>query len=235
MQQGAALEIGSGGTASGTTVLGSETVLAGGADSAATVGSGGVQQVYGSASGTIIDSGGIQIVAPGGSASGAVIDGGALDLQAGGVLAGSVAFAGGGTLEIDGATTAATISGFGTGDTIDLTGLAFGPAGSAGLTHGNVLRVSEGGSTVPTVILQLDPAQSFVARDFAGASDGNGGTDVVYRTSTELVSFNGTDGANPHAGLLADAAGDLFGTTRLAGISGTARCSSWSPTVAATR
>jgi uncharacterized repeat protein (TIGR03803 family) len=34
---------------------------------------------------------------------------------------------------------------------------------------------------------------------------------------TTLVSFNGTDGANPYAGLIADAAGDLFGTTLFGG------------------
>ena len=32
-------------------------------------------------------------------------------------------------------------------------------------------------------------------------------------TLTALLSFNGADGANPEAGLIADAAGDLFGTT----------------------
>jgi hypothetical protein len=32
-------------------------------------------------------------------------------------------------------------------------------------------------------------------------------------TPTTLVSFNGTDGAHPYAGLIADAHGDLFGTT----------------------
>ena len=32
-------------------------------------------------------------------------------------------------------------------------------------------------------------------------------------TPTTLVSFNGTNGADPRAGLIADAAGDLFGTT----------------------
>jgi autotransporter passenger strand-loop-strand repeat protein/uncharacterized repeat protein (TIGR03803 family) len=239
-QQGSALEIGSRGTASGTTVRGSETVLAGGADSAATVGSGGVQQVYGSAtgavvasggtqivesggtaSGTVIDSGGIEIVAPDGSASGTVIQGGTLDLQASGVLAGSVAFAGGGTLEIDGTTMpAATISGFGTAGTIDLTGLAFSNAGSAVLTSGDVLQVSEDGQTAA---LQLDPAQSYAGHSFALASDGHGGTDVldpVTPTLTTLVSFDGTDGANPHAGLLADAAGDLFGTTSAGGAGG---------------
>jgi len=60
----------------------------------------------------------------GATASGTVIQpGGTFDLQAGGALSGSVAFAGGGTLQIDGTTmTAATISGFGTGGRIDLTG-----------------------------------------------------------------------------------------------------------------
>ena len=32
-------------------------------------------------------------------------------------------------------------------------------------------------------------------------------------TPTTLVSFNGTDGDDPTAGLIADANGDLFGTT----------------------
>jgi uncharacterized repeat protein (TIGR03803 family) len=35
-----------------------------------------------------------------------------------------------------------------------------------------------------------------------------------------LVSFNGADGANPLAGLIADANGNLFGTTALGGASG---------------
>ena len=38
-------------------------------------------------------------------------------------------------------------------------------------------------------------------------------------TFTMLASFNGTDGANPFAGLIADAAGDLFGTTAEGGTS----------------
>ncbi len=39
-------------------------------------------------------------------------------------------------------------------------------------------------------------------------------------TPTTLVSFNRSDGANPGAGLIADAGGNLFGTTRLGGASG---------------
>jgi uncharacterized repeat protein (TIGR03803 family) len=39
-------------------------------------------------------------------------------------------------------------------------------------------------------------------------------------TPTTLVSFNSTNGANPHCGLMADANGDLFGTTQNGGASG---------------
>ena len=39
-------------------------------------------------------------------------------------------------------------------------------------------------------------------------------------TPTTLVSFNGTNGATPYAGLIADAAGDLFGTTNAGGVDG---------------
>ena len=50
-------------------------------------------------------------------------------------------------------------------------------------------------------------------------------------TPTTLVSFNGTNGASPVGGLIADAHGDLFGTTEFGGANGvshgpsTARCS----------
>ena len=37
--------------------------------------------------------------------------------------------------------------------------------------------------------------------------------------ATVLVSFNGTDGEKPVAGLIADAAGNLFGTTEFGGAS----------------
>jgi uncharacterized repeat protein (TIGR03803 family) len=40
-------------------------------------------------------------------------------------------------------------------------------------------------------------------------------------TATVLVSFNDTDGSAPSGSLLADAAGDLFGTTSLGGANGT--------------
>src|SRR5579864_8808195 len=40
------------------------------------------------------------------------------------------------------------------------------------------------------------------------------------RTLTTLVSFNGANGALPAGGLIADAAGDLFGTTSAGGANG---------------
>ncbi len=74
------------------------------------------------------------------------------------------------------------------------------------------------------------------AGDLFGTTDGGGpfgtfpddGTvyEITYSsgvyasTPTALVDFNGTDGANPQAGLIADAAGDLFGTTWFGGTNG---------------
>jgi uncharacterized repeat protein (TIGR03803 family) len=40
-----------------------------------------------------------------------------------------------------------------------------------------------------------------------------GATEVTQLELTTLVSFNGTNGARPFAGLIADPHGDLFGTT----------------------
>jgi uncharacterized repeat protein (TIGR03803 family) len=45
-------------------------------------------------------------------------------------------------------------------------------------------------------------------------------TNAGYAASTVLVSFNGFNGATPDAGLIADAAGDLFGTTQGGGAGG---------------
>jgi hypothetical protein len=57
--------------------------------------------------------------------------------------------------------------------------------------------------------------------------DGDGGVFEIVKTAsgyastpTTLFSFDGEDGAAPIAGLLADASGDLFGTTQLGGANG---------------
>ncbi len=60
-----------------------------------------------------------------------------------------------------------------------------------------------------------------------GGTSGDGMVFEVVKTTsgyasvpTTLVSFNGTNGANPHCGLMADANGNLFGTTQNGGTSG---------------
>ncbi|MGC2415120.1 MAG: hypothetical protein WA459_20785, partial [Stellaceae bacterium] len=88
---------------------------------------------------------------------------------------------------------AATISGFGTGQTIDLTGIAFASAGSAVLTSGNVLQINEGRQSVT---LNLDPSQSYAGHGFALASDGQGGTAVVDPTTSFTVASEGATTSN---------------------------------------
>lgn len=65
-----------------------------------------------------------------------------------------------------------TITGFGSGDLIDLEGI--GTAAHVALGAGNVLTVS-GGSSTP-VTLQLDPTQDFSNQAFSLVSDNDGGT-----------------------------------------------------------
>jgi hypothetical protein len=78
----------------------------------------------------------------------------------------------------------------------------------------------------PHAVLTAD-----AAGDLFGTTDGGGQyndgtvfeivkTGSVYGAPTTLVSFNGSNGVNPYAGLIADAAGDLFGTTIGGGLYG---------------
>ena len=167
-------------------------MLSGGAASGTAIGFGGMQTVSsgGTDFGTTVGSGGSELVMSGGTAANAVIAGGTLEIADGGKLAGAVDFAGSGTLKIDGAAMpAATVSGFGVGQTIDLTGVAYDGAGSATLAAGNVLQVSEGGQTYS---LALDPTQNYAGHGFALANDGHGGTKIVDPTSSFTVA-NQTD------------------------------------------
>jgi uncharacterized repeat protein (TIGR03803 family) len=87
----------------------------------------------------------------------------------------------------------------------------------------------------------FDRADAFVTNEWTGdagpstvpirgpfnATDRRGGATVTANvastaspTLTTLVSFGGGDGANPRGSLIADAAGDLFGTTRTGGADG---------------
>ena len=76
------------------------------------------------------------------------------------------------------------------------------------------------------VICWLTPPGTCSVQPGSGGANGVGTVFEIARTSngwasmpTVLVSFNVTDGATPD-GLVADAAGDLFGVTNVGGISG---------------
>ncbi len=153
------------------------------------------------------------------------IENGATLELASGAFAGSntVHFDGpGATLQIDGtAMPTATISGFAATDTIDLANESYLSGAQATLLAGNVLQIT--GIGAGTLDLQLDPTQNFAGEMFALASDGGAGTDLTVTTNaptlTTLFSFNGTDGQYPN-GLIANAAGDFFGTTGEGGTNG---------------
>jgi uncharacterized repeat protein (TIGR03803 family) len=111
-----------------------------------------------------------------------------------------------------GTTYAGGVSGYGTVFKLDKTGLT-------------VLHSFTGGADGGTLLGSL-------VRDSAGnlygttESGGAGGLGTVFKldatgTETVLHSFaGGSDGANPHAGLIRDAAGNLYGTTKFGGPSG---------------
>ena len=80
----------------------------------------------------------------------------------------------------------------------------------------------------PLAGLIADAAGDLFGTTQAGGGANNDGTvfEIVKTASgyastpTVLFSFDGTHGASPEAGLIADAAGDLFGTTAAGGANG---------------
>src|SRR5262249_13231988 len=121
VEAGGVLEVDWTGTANGTFVgSGGKEILTG------PVGT----SPAGIANGTIIGSGGQEIV-NGGITSNTTISGGMLELTYGGSAAGAITFAGsGGVLKIDSTTMPTnTISGFASGDALDLAGVTYSSAG----------------------------------------------------------------------------------------------------------
>ena len=137
-----------------------------------------------------IASGAAVVVLAGATAEATVIDaGGVLELGVGGALVAPVSFANGGTLQIDGTDLPSTpISGFAAGaGTIDLANIGFDPAGSAVLTAGNVLQITE---LRQTYSLQLDPAQNF-------AGDVSGGCPAMATPARTLPSARPSSPSRP--------------------------------------
>src|SRR5439155_8247070 len=172
------------GSAVSTTISsgGSETVSSGGSALSTQIKSGGVETVSsgGVASAGTISGGGTETVALGGTTINPVISGSGavLNLLGGAIVSGGIGFAGsGGQLQIAGsAMPSSTISGFIPGDTFDLKSIPFESAGSINLTAGNVLQITEGGTTYN---LHLDPTQNFIGDFFHLVSDGGSGTLVT--------------------------------------------------------
>ncbi len=140
--------------------------------------------------GTVLSDGGTEIVSSGGVASNTVIEGGGtLQLQAGGMASGAITFgAGPGTLEIDDTTMpAATISGFASGDTIDLYGIGMNGVVTNRDTLTNQVTVS---GSKGSITLQFAAGQ---ALNFATTPDGFGGTDLVpcYCRGTLILTPTG--------------------------------------------
>ncbi len=112
------------------------------------------------------------------------------------------------------------------------------------LTDGTVFEIakaSTGYASTPTTLVSFNgangaqPVADLIADSngdlfgttFAGGANNDGTVFEIAKTTTgyastptTLVSFDGADGSFPSAGLLADANGDLFGTTEQGGASG---------------
>ena len=122
----------------------------------------------------------------------------------------------------------------------NLFGTTFGGGANYAGTVFEVARTGDGYASTPTTLVSFDPSDGSpygrliadVSGDLFGVTaDGgaaNDGTvfeiaktgDSYASTPTTLANFNGTNGAGPSGGLIADANGDFFGTTDEGGANG---------------
>ena len=127
----------------------------------------------------------------------------------------------------------------------DANGNLFGTTASGGTSGSNgtvfeIVKTASGYASAPTTLVSFhgpdgsNPHSSLIADangNLFGTTFGGGGTsgsngtvfEIVKTASgyasapTTLVSFHGPDGSNPYSSLIADANGNLFGTTNLGG------------------
>ena len=107
-----------------------------------------------------------------------------------------------------------------------------------------IAKTATGYASAPTILVSFNnldganpyadsliaDAQGDLFGTTSSAAPGSSGVGTVFEIAktatgyasapTTLVNFNGTDGAGPHGSLIADAAGNLFGTTGSGGTSG---------------
>jgi uncharacterized repeat protein (TIGR03803 family) len=122
---------------------------------------------------------------------------------------------------------------------IDSAGNIYGTTAAGGAnSDGTVFRLSGTNHKTLTTLLSFNGSNgSFPAASLTIGPDGNlygttaeggsAGDGTVFRLSgtnfqtiTTLLSFNGTNGSTPYAPVIADAAGNLFGTTQNGGLAG---------------
>jgi autotransporter passenger strand-loop-strand repeat protein len=198
VSSGGVLNIGAGGTASGTVLsVGGGEIDAGRAVSTSVLGgswmaveSGGVASDTMVSSllfvlsggvdvGAHINSGGLEVISAGGVASSAVIGGGHLEIAVGGSISGGVTFAssGGGVLQLDDSVHfGGLVAGFGQPDLIDLRDIAFGSATTLNFMEAQnnssgTLLVSDGVNSSSITLLG-----QYVVGQFTSSSDGHNGT-----------------------------------------------------------
>ncbi|WP_375783092.1 AIDA repeat-containing protein [Bradyrhizobium sp. Pha-3] len=184
---GGTVNVSSGGAIDHTTVIsgGVLNVLSGATAHNVSVSSGGTFNVAGAVTSNVaVFAGGKEIVSSGGSTGPVTISGGVVELQVGSVASGGITFSGsGGQLKIDGASMpTTTISGLVLGDSIDLAGVTFSSGGSANLLAGNILQVTEGGTSYG---LQLDQTPGV---RFSVSTDSGTGTLVTTRADIAPVT-----------------------------------------------
>ena len=127
-----------------------------------------------------------------------------------------------GTTLFGGASSSGGASGYGTAFEIAKTA-----AGGYATTPTTLVSFNGGDGAYPLAGLIADANGNLFGTTFNGGASNYGTAFEIAKsaagyasTPTTLVSFSGGDGANPRAGLIADAAGNLFGTTSGGGASG---------------
>jgi len=122
-----------------------------------------------------------------------------------------------------------------TGLTMDSSGNLYGTTDAGGASNkGTVFEIAKGSGTITTLAsfngtngagpmagLIMDSSGNLYGTTALGGNDGGGTVFELAKgsgTITTLASFNGTDGANPEAGLIMDSSGNLYGTTVYGGV-----------------
>ncbi len=140
-----------------------------------------------------VASGGFLHLSAGATASAIAISGGTLDLGADALLNGGLSFTSGGTLKLESSSSLTNvISGFASGDEIDLASTAFVSSYHPVWDAGTGTLSIEDSAANNSVIGSFALSGNFTSRNFSVASDGSGGTAIRFANSTSAPEdFNG--------------------------------------------